>query len=86
MAKDYCLRVKSVISMIAGPVLYQNRAMKQIAFAPRDHLLLHTRTRPPGIRCRICNERASATSVPGEAVERVKIQTGEIDVIYRASQ
>ena len=33
--------------MMVGPVLYQDRAMKQITFAPRNHLLTNTNTWTP---------------------------------------
>ncbi len=59
--------------------------MKQITFAPRNHLLTNTNTWTPDsqwlvLTCVLLGRRT------GETIERVNIHTGEVEVIYRASQ
>ena len=72
--------------MMAGTVLYQDRAMKQITFAPRNHLLTNTNTWTPDSQWLVFDVRPSGASFTGESIERVNIHTGEVEVIYRASQ
>nr|APO29702.1 protein of unknown function (DUF4115) [uncultured bacterium] len=72
--------------MMAGTVLYQDRAMKQITFAPRNHLLTNTNTWTPDSQWLVFDVRPSGASFTGETIERVNIHTGEVEVIYRASQ
>ncbi|MDR8470810.1 DUF3748 domain-containing protein, partial [Acinetobacter baumannii] len=71
---------------MVGPVLYQDRAMKQITFAPRNHLLTNTNTWTPDSQWLVFDVRPSGASFTGETIERVNIHTGEVEVIYRASQ
>src|SRR5699024_11683410 len=71
MAKDYCLKVKSLGSMMAGPVLYQDRAMKQITFAPRNHLLTNTNTWPPDSQWLVFDVRPPGAPFTGEPIGRL---------------
>lgn len=60
--------------------------MKQITFAPRNHLLTNTNTWTPDSQWLVFDVRPSGASFTGETIERVNIHTGEVEVIYRASQ
>ncbi|EEW4358641.1 DUF3748 domain-containing protein [Escherichia albertii] len=70
---------------MAGTVLDQDRAMKQITFAPRNHLLTNTNTWTPDSQWLVFDVRPSGASFTGETIERVNIHTGEVEEIYRAS-
>lgn len=59
--------------------------MKQITFAPRNHLLTNTNTWTPDSQWLVFDVRPSGASFTGETIERVNIHTGEVEVIYRAS-
>ena len=56
---------------MAGTVLYQDRAMKQITFAPRNHLLTNTNTWTPDSQWLVFDVRPSGASFTGETIERV---------------
>ena len=58
--------------------------MKQITFAPRNHQLTNTRTWTADSRWLAYDVRPSGASFTGETIERVHVETGEVDVIYRA--
>lgn len=60
--------------------------MKQITFTPRNHLLTNTNTWTPDSQWLVFDVRPSGASFTGETIERVNIHTGEVEVIYRASQ
>lgn len=60
--------------------------MKQITFAPRNHLLTNTNIWTPDSQWLVFDVRPSGASFTGETIERVNIHTGEVEVIYRASQ
>lgn len=60
--------------------------MKQITFAPRNHLLTNTNTWTPDSQWLVFDVRPSGASFTGETIERVNIHTGEVEVIYRVSQ
>ena len=45
--------------MMAGTVLYQDHAMKQITFAPRNHLLTNTNTWTPDSQWLVFDVRPS---------------------------
>lgn len=51
--------------MMAGTVLYQDRAMKQITFAPRNHLLTNTNTWTPDSQWLVFDVRPSGASFTG---------------------
>ena len=57
--------------------------MKQITFAPRNHLLTNTNTWTPDSQWLVFDVRPSGASFTGETIERVNIHTGEVEVIYR---
>ncbi|MCS1226432.1 DUF3748 domain-containing protein, partial [Escherichia coli] len=56
--------------------------MKQITFAPRNHLLTNTNTWTPDSQWLVFDVRPSGASFTGETIERVNIHTGEVEVIY----
>ncbi|WP_431616875.1 DUF3748 domain-containing protein [Citrobacter amalonaticus] len=60
--------------------------MKQITFAPRNHQLTNTRTWTADSRWLVFDVRPSGASFIGETIERVNVHTGELEVIYRATQ
>ena len=60
--------------------------MKQITFAPRNHQLTNTRTWTADSRWLVFDVRPSGASFTGETIERVNVHTGELEVIYRATQ
>ncbi|MGL4430735.1 MAG: DUF3748 domain-containing protein [Silvania sp.] len=59
--------------------------MKQITFAPRHHQLTNTRTWTADSLWLAFDVRPSGASFTGETIERVNVSTGEVDVIYRAT-
>ncbi len=60
--------------------------MKQITFTPRNHQLTNINTWTPDSQWLVFDVRPSGASFTGETIERVNIQTGELDVIYHAPQ
>ncbi len=50
--------------------------MKQITFAPRNHLLTNTNTWTPDSQWLVFDVRPSGASFTGETIERVNIHTG----------
>lgn len=59
--------------------------MKQITFAPRNHLLTNTNIWTPDSQWLVFDVRPSGASFTGETIERVNIHTGEVEVIYRVT-
>lgn len=59
--------------------------MKQITFASRNHQLTNTSTWTPDSNWLAYDVRPSGASFTGETIERVNVNTGEVDVIYRAA-
>ena len=60
--------------------------MKQITFTPRNHQLTNTNTWTPDSNWLAFDVRPSGASFTGETIERVNVHTGEVQVIYRATQ
>ncbi|WMY76828.1 DUF3748 domain-containing protein [Buttiauxella selenatireducens] len=60
--------------------------MKQLTFAPRHHQLTNTNTWTPDSQWLVFDVRPSGASFTSETIERVNVNTGEVDVVYRASQ
>ena len=60
--------------------------MKQLTNASRNHLLTNTNTWTPDSQWLVFDVRPSGASFTGETIERVNIHTGEVEVIYQASQ
>lgn len=60
--------------------------MKQVTFASRHHQLTNINTWTPDSQWLVFDVRPSGASFTGETIERVNIHTGELDVIYRATQ
>lgn len=59
--------------------------MKQLTFAPRNHQLTNINAWTPDSRWLAFDVRPSGASFTGETIERVNVETGEVQVIYRAS-
>lgn len=59
--------------------------MKQLTFAPRNHQLTNINAWTPDSRWLAFDVRPSGASFTGETIERVNVQTGEVQVIYRAT-
>lgn len=60
--------------------------MKQLTFAPRHHQLTNTQTWTPDSQWLVFDVRPSGASFTGETIERVNVQTGEVEIIYRANE
>ncbi|ALB61062.1 Uncharacterized protein YidR [Cronobacter condimenti 1330] len=60
--------------------------MKQLTFAPRHHQLTNINVWTPDSRWLAFDVRPSGASFTGETIERVNVETGEVEVIYRAPQ
>lgn len=60
--------------------------MKQITFTPRNHQLTNINTWTPDSQWLVFDVRPSGASFTGETIERVNVHTGELEVIYRATQ
>ncbi|WP_333011150.1 DUF3748 domain-containing protein [Kluyvera sichuanensis] len=60
--------------------------MKQITFAPRHHQLTNTRTWTPDSQWLVFDVRPSGASFTGETIERVNVHSGDVEVVYRASE
>lgn len=58
--------------------------MKQITFASRHHQLTNTNTWTPDSRWLAYDVRPSGASFTGDTIERVNVETGEVEVVYRA--
>ncbi|WP_288821578.1 DUF3748 domain-containing protein [uncultured Leclercia sp.] len=59
--------------------------MKQVTFASRHHQLTNINTWTPDSQWLAFDVRPSGASFTGETIERVNISTGEVEVIYRAT-
>lgn len=59
--------------------------MKQITFASRNHQLTNTRTWTADSRWLVYDVRPSGASFTGETIERINVLTGDIEVLYRAT-
>ena len=70
------------------PLLYRpgQHAMKQVTFAPRNHQLTNTRTWTPDSQWLVFDVRPSGASFTGETIERVNVNSGAVETIYRATQ
>ncbi|MTH47835.1 DUF3748 domain-containing protein [Intestinirhabdus alba] len=60
--------------------------MKQLTFAPRHHQLTNTNVWTPDSRWLAFDVRPSGALFTGKTIERVNVETGEVEVIYRATQ
>ncbi|MFS9434823.1 DUF3748 domain-containing protein [Citrobacter sp. C348] len=60
--------------------------MKQVTYTPRHHQLTNINTWTPDSQWLVFDVRPSGASFTGETIERVNIHTGEVEVIYRATQ
>lgn len=60
--------------------------MKQLTFAPRNHQLTNINTWTPDSQWLAFDVRPSGASFTGETIERVNVQSGEVEVIYRARE
>lgn len=58
--------------------------MKQVTFLPRHHQLTNTQTWTPDSQWLVFDVRPSGASFTGETIERVNVQSGEVEVIYQA--
>lgn len=58
--------------------------MKQVTFASRHHQLTNTNTWTADSRWLAFDVRPSGASFTGNTIERVNVETGEVEVIYRA--
>ncbi|WP_058910694.1 DUF3748 domain-containing protein [Entomohabitans teleogrylli] len=58
--------------------------MKQLTFASRHHQLTNINAWTPDSRWLAFDVRPSGASFTGETIERVNVDTGEVQVIYRA--
>lgn len=58
--------------------------MKQVTFARQHHQLTNTRTWTADSRWLVYDVRPSGASFTGETIERVNVDTGEVQIIYRA--
>lgn len=60
--------------------------MKQITFASRNHQLTNINTWTADSQWLVFDVRPSGASFTGATIERVNVETGEVEVIYRASR
>lgn len=60
--------------------------MKQITFASRNHQLTNINAWTPDSQWLAFDVRPSGASFTGETIERVNVNTGEVEVIYRATR
>lgn len=60
--------------------------MKQVTFALRHHQLTNTRTWTADSRWLVFDVRPSGASFTGETIERVNVDTGEVEILYRTGQ
>lgn len=59
---------------------------RQLTSAPRNHQLTNTHTWTPDSQWLVFDVRPSGASFTSETIERVNVDTGEVEVVYRASQ
>lgn len=59
---------------------------KQLTFAPRHHQLTNINSWTPDSQWLAFDVRPSGASFTGETIERVNILTGDVEIIYRASE
>ena len=59
---------------------------KQLTFASRHHQLTNTNVWTPDSQYLVFDVRPSGASFTSGTIERVNVQTGEVEVVYRASQ
>lgn len=60
--------------------------MKQVTFAPRHHQLTNINARTPDSQWLVFDVRPSGASFTGETIERVNVNSGTVETIYRATQ
>lgn len=60
--------------------------MKQITFAPRNHQLTNIHTWTPDGQWLVFDVRPSGASFTGKTIERVNVDTGDVETIYTATQ
>jgi hypothetical protein len=60
--------------------------MKQVTFAPRHHQLTNINTWTPDSQWLVFDVRPSGASFTGETIERVNVNSGAVETIYRATQ
>lgn len=60
--------------------------MKQITVTPRNHQLTNINTWTPDSQWLVFDVRPSGASFTGQIIERVNVQSGEVQVIYTATQ
>ena len=60
--------------------------MKQITFAPHHHQLTNINTWTPDSQWLVYDVRPSGASFTGETIERVNVNSGAVETIYRATQ
>ena len=65
--------------------VHQGILMKQITFASRNHQLTNINTWTPDSQWLVYDVRPSGASFTGETIERVNVATGEVEVVYRAT-
>ncbi len=65
--------------------VHQGILMKQITFTSRHHQLTNINTWTPDSQWLVYDVRPSGASFTGETIERVNVATGEVEVIYRAT-
>lgn len=59
---------------------------RQLTFALRNHQLTNINSWTPDSQWLVFDVRPSGASFTGETIERVNVHTGEVEVVYRASQ
>ncbi len=59
--------------------------MKQVTFAPRHHQLTNINTWTPDSQWLVFDVRPSGASFTGETIERVNVNSGTVETIYRAA-
>lgn len=60
--------------------------MKQLTFAKRNHQLTNINAWTPDGRWLVFDVRPSGASFTGQTIERVNVENGEVEVLYRAPQ
>nr|WP_318383656.1 DUF3748 domain-containing protein [uncultured Enterobacter sp.] len=60
--------------------------MKQLTFAPRHHQLTNINTWTPDSAWLVFDVRPSGASFTGQTIERVNVHSGDVEVLYTASQ
>ena len=59
---------------------------KQLTFAPRNHQLTNVNVWTPDSQWIAFDVRPSGASFTGQTIERVNVQTGQVDVVYQAPE